>query len=231
MTWPLLEGHTVSTKSYFASYPETASTIEAWDGTSEAEAPADHVFGGIYMGGNTSTSPADMPAVNCCWTAHHPGENNSPFGDTYISDVMRKASDAFLSAITYRTLGTDLLVRCQMGWNRSGLIVAGLLIAENQLEPEDAIAAVRTARGSNALNNKSFVRFLMDGGFPPMPGERVRYHGSVESRHGLAVITGVDGKNKSLTLLSISCPTGSYTPVELIQVNYSSVSRGIGVHS
>jgi hypothetical protein len=51
-------------------------------------------------------------------------------------------------------------VNCLSGVNRSGLLV-GRALAELGYTPEEAIAAVRSARGPMALSNQHFVRFLL----------------------------------------------------------------------
>ena len=55
--------------------------------------------------------------------------------------------------------GKHVAVNCLSGVNRSGLLVGRALI-ELGYTPEEAIEAVRRARGPMALSNKHFVRFL-----------------------------------------------------------------------
>jgi hypothetical protein len=56
--------------------------------------------------------------------------------------------------------GKHVAVNCLSGVNRSGLLVARALVALGST-PEEAIEAVRTARGPMALSNEGFVRFLL----------------------------------------------------------------------
>jgi hypothetical protein len=56
--------------------------------------------------------------------------------------------------------GTHVAVNCLSGVNRSGLLVARALVALGAT-PQDAIGAVRAARGPMALSNRHFVRFLL----------------------------------------------------------------------
>jgi Dual specificity phosphatase, catalytic domain len=56
--------------------------------------------------------------------------------------------------------GKHVAVNCMSGVNRSGLLVARALV-ELGYTPEEAIEAVRTARGPMALSNQHFVRFLL----------------------------------------------------------------------
>lgn len=56
--------------------------------------------------------------------------------------------------------GKRVAVNCLSGVNRSGLLVARALV-ELGYSPEEAIEAVRSARGPMALSNQHFVRFLL----------------------------------------------------------------------
>ncbi len=56
--------------------------------------------------------------------------------------------------------GKHVAVNCLSGVNRSGLLVARALVALGST-PEEAIEAVRNARGPMALSNQHFVRFLL----------------------------------------------------------------------
>ena len=56
--------------------------------------------------------------------------------------------------------GDRVLVRCQAGLNRSGLVTALILIKDGQT-PEAAISRIRNNRGDYALFNESFVNWLM----------------------------------------------------------------------
>jgi hypothetical protein len=56
--------------------------------------------------------------------------------------------------------GKHVAVNCLSGVNRSGLLV-GRALVELGFSPEEAIEAVRTARGSMALTNQRFVEFLL----------------------------------------------------------------------
>jgi protein-tyrosine phosphatase len=59
--------------------------------------------------------------------------------------------------------GDRVLIRCQAGLNRSGLVMALILIKDGHT-PEAAINAIRTNRGEDALFNTSFVDWLMRDG-------------------------------------------------------------------
>jgi len=57
--------------------------------------------------------------------------------------------------------GRRVLIRCQAGLNRSGLVMALVLIREGY-SPEDAIALIRVKRGEDALFNARFVTWLTE---------------------------------------------------------------------
>jgi protein-tyrosine phosphatase len=56
--------------------------------------------------------------------------------------------------------GDRVLVRCQAGLNRSGLVTALILIKDG-LSPERAIALIREGRGEHALFNQNFADWLL----------------------------------------------------------------------
>ena len=55
--------------------------------------------------------------------------------------------------------GKRVLIRCQAGLNRSGLVMALVLIREGH-SPEEAVELIRATRGEIALCNDIFVRWL-----------------------------------------------------------------------
>lgn len=56
--------------------------------------------------------------------------------------------------------GKKVLIRCQAGWNRSGLITALVLMREG-MSARDAIDLIRRKRSSYALCNRQFEKFLL----------------------------------------------------------------------
>lgn len=58
--------------------------------------------------------------------------------------------------------GRKVLVRCQAGWNRSGLVVAKALLDMDHGSPDQVIDLIRAKRGANALSNPHFVRYIED---------------------------------------------------------------------
>ena len=59
--------------------------------------------------------------------------------------------------------GDRVLVRCQAGLNRSGLVTA-LILIKNGMSPEDAIRTIRKNRADIALFNEHYVNWLMTSG-------------------------------------------------------------------
>ena len=66
------------------------------------------------------------------------------------------------SAASDYAAGRRVLVRCWAGMNRSGLVVAEVLI-QSGYTATDAIAMIRKQRSPAALNNESFVAYLETG--------------------------------------------------------------------
>ncbi len=59
--------------------------------------------------------------------------------------------------------GDRVLIRCQAGLNRSGLVTALILIKDG-MSPEDAIRTIRKNRAAIALFNEHYVNWLMTSG-------------------------------------------------------------------
>ena len=57
--------------------------------------------------------------------------------------------------------GKKVLIRCQAGWNRSGLVTA-LVLMRDGMEAHEAIDLIREKRSPRALCNKNFVEFLLN---------------------------------------------------------------------
>ena len=86
---------------------------------------------------------------------------NIPDGPLTPKQIDRVAKLALWTTDRVR-MRKRVLVRCDTGYNRSGLMVAQILI--NRMEPPHrAIELVRRARGRWALNNDLFVDYLTTG--------------------------------------------------------------------
>ena len=59
--------------------------------------------------------------------------------------------------------GDRVLVRCQAGLNRSGLVTA-LIMIKDGLTPQSAINCIRDSRGPDALLNENFYAWLLKEG-------------------------------------------------------------------
>jgi hypothetical protein len=73
-----------------------------------------------------------------------------------ILEVVKRVHKAWLG-------GDRVLIRCQAGWNRSGLITA-LVLIKNGMDPAEAIDLIRERRSPNALCNRSFASWLVANG-------------------------------------------------------------------
>ena len=62
-------------------------------------------------------------------------------------------------------IGKKVAARCQAGWNRSGLIIALVLLKEGY-SADEAISLIRERRSPNALCNPHFVKFIEEQSKP-----------------------------------------------------------------
>jgi len=85
------------------------------------------------------------------------GFYDSAMGDfnpeTELEDVVKMAHKDWKS-------GKRVLIRCQAGLNRSGIVMALVLIREGY-SPEEAITVMREKRSDAVLCNKHFVDYLL----------------------------------------------------------------------
>ena len=56
--------------------------------------------------------------------------------------------------------GNRVLIRCEGGWNRSGLVTALVLMKSGELA-KDAVAELRSQRGALVLSNQAFENWLL----------------------------------------------------------------------
>lgn len=64
--------------------------------------------------------------------------------------------------------GARVLIRCQAGVNRSGLVMA-LALMRTGLSPHEAIALIRERRSPAVLSNRDFVRWLVTDAAAHLP--------------------------------------------------------------
>ena len=84
-----------------------------------------------------------------------------PFYDGDMKDIdFKQIYQAVRVAHEDWKAGKKVLIRCQAGWNRSGLIMALVLIKEGY-SAQEAIDLIRKQRSPNALCNPRFVAWLL----------------------------------------------------------------------
>jgi protein-tyrosine phosphatase len=84
-----------------------------------------------------------------------------PFYDGNMADInLVELYDIVRMAHTDWKAGKKVLIRCQAGLNRSGLIMALVLIREGY-KAKDAIALMREKRGISVLCNRTFEKWLL----------------------------------------------------------------------
>ncbi|CAN2188263.1 DSP domain containing protein [Candidatus Nanopelagicaceae bacterium] len=83
------------------------------------------------------------------------GFPDGPTSDEIYAELEKIADYAYLDW----KAGKKCLVRCQAGINRSGLVVA-LILMRDGMSAEDAISLIRSKRGKYALENQYFVEYL-----------------------------------------------------------------------
>lgn len=128
-----------------------------------------HIQGNLWMGG-TPAHPS-KPALDAfqyiiClypWEPyelddHHVFIQAKLFDHGIIPD--RGLLYSLATFVNYARLYGNVLVHCQQGWNRSGLVTALSLILGGD-RPEDAIALLRKQRCPEVLCNKVFELWLM----------------------------------------------------------------------
>ncbi|CAL9527580.1 hypothetical protein SUDANB58_03975 [Streptomyces sp. enrichment culture] len=143
------------------------------------DSPWSEIAPGLWMGGHEFRRGAgrlesavvrnefDLVQTLLCLPGHGPDPGvehhvwpipDGPLDGTQLAGVMRlaEAADTALGA------GRKVLVRCYHGYNRSGLVVAQVLIRRGR-SAEEAIRLVRARRSPWALHNERFVEYLRAG--------------------------------------------------------------------
>ena len=84
--------------------------------------------------------------------------------DAKIEDIdLDRLKEAVNFAHSHLTKGDRVLVRCQAGLNRSGLVTA-LVLIKSGFSAQSAIDLIRENRGADALFNHNFVNWLLAKG-------------------------------------------------------------------
>lgn len=119
-----------------------------------------------YGNGNSGVTNKDFDFVATLYASANPvdwfvHEMRFGFYDHDMNDFQVEALYDIVR-ITHRQWksGNRVLVRCQAGLNRSGLVMALVLIRDGY-SPAEAIQLIRTQRGNAALCNKTFDRWLL----------------------------------------------------------------------
>jgi protein-tyrosine phosphatase len=124
----------------------------------------DKIVDNVWIGGD----PVDVTkfqyivAVNKAPTYHIPTGTLAvvyPFDDAAWLPDLAKLNELADTVNRFSDQGVTL-VHCSAGLNRSALVVA-LALIKRGMTPGDAIALIRSKRGSDALHNKTFTDWLM----------------------------------------------------------------------
>jgi hypothetical protein len=131
----------------------------------------DEIFPGLWMSGTPDKWLPDVERFDLVVTAW----KSAPVVDSTMELRVHFADSLVLSAKTKDRIGeavatiadsvTDgrqVLVRCQAGMNRSGLIV-GLTLRELGLTGDEAVDLIRTQRWHQCLRNPMFERYVRKG--------------------------------------------------------------------
>ncbi|MCX4626007.1 protein phosphatase [Streptomyces sp. NBC_01443] len=143
------------------------------------QSPWDEVVPGLWMGGHYWTDPAgelrpvvvgsefDLVISLYARSGHGP--------DPHVEHLVAEIPDGPLTAAELQEVqglarsgvaaldrGLTTLVRCHSGYNRSGLVVAQVLV-ERGLPVDEAVALVRRRRSPWALSNDAFTSYLSAG--------------------------------------------------------------------
>lgn len=122
-----------------------------------AAVPADHYAMGKQQFDVIVTLYAD--AQPAAWGVE---ELRFGFPDSALTEfTIRKAIRLARTAHARWRTGERVLIRCQAGVNRSGLIMALVLMIEG-FSPESAIARIRQCRSPYVLSNQHFERWLTE---------------------------------------------------------------------
>jgi hypothetical protein len=153
------------------------------DGWLEPDPLFSEILPGLFMGGtaggDTIYEPqipdfrrADLPfdSIVTMYYASRPADWNVQelryaIKDSHLGDVNL---DRLLRAVQWgweqwAIRGDRVLVRCQGGLNRSGLVMA-LILIKNGMDAGQAIETIRLKRGERALYNNDYVMWLLDNG-------------------------------------------------------------------
>ncbi|MER7752612.1 protein phosphatase [Kitasatospora sp. NPDC097643] len=148
-------------------------------GGGEPQAPWSEIVPRLWMGGHQWTDSAGTPQPAVVGSEFdlvvslfsQPGHGPDP----QVRHLVSEFPDGRLTTEQIRTVqelarttadavrdGLTVLVRCQSGYNRSGLVVAQTLI-ETGLTAAEAVELIRLKRSPWALANPTFEQYLATG--------------------------------------------------------------------
>lgn len=133
---------------------------------------------GLFMGGTSYSTPSgervcpeigsrDFHTVVTLFSdappaGHGVKELRLGFADSDELEVDVEALDQIVEiALRDWQAGKQVLVRCEGGWNRSGL-VSCLILMRTGLSAVEAIDELRTARSPLVLSNRTFEQWLVE---------------------------------------------------------------------
>lgn len=124
----------------------------------------DKIVDNVWVGGNPVevTKFQYIVALNHTPTYHIPNGTFAivyPFDDAAWMPDLVKLHELADAVNRFADQGPTL-VHCSAGLNRSALVVA-LALVKRGMTPGDAIALIRSKRGTDALHNKTFTEWLM----------------------------------------------------------------------
>lgn len=130
------------------------------------------VMSGLWLGAHPRVIPEDAKAILSLYPVNYePSTADSrrgliPIRRVNLADSLEVPSPELLDDlaqwVTDRLIeGGPVLVHCQMGLNRSALVV-GLVMVRQGWSPEDAINHLRLKRSPAVLCNPAFAQWLLD---------------------------------------------------------------------
>jgi hypothetical protein len=140
---------------------------------------ADEILPGLFQGGTEGDEVIGTRTPNGHYDCSHPfdvvvtlyadaqpapwfvEELRYGFGDSELTpQATRKVLALAVVAYERWQAGETVLIRCQAGVNRSGLVTALVLMLEGY-DARDAIELIRERRAPAVLSNRHFVRWLV----------------------------------------------------------------------
>jgi protein-tyrosine phosphatase len=123
---------------------------------------------GLWMGAcPVDEAPGFADAILDVYARHEYDRGSRPYRAEPLLDWAALPDPELLESLArwvdeQRGAGRTVLIHCEAGHNRSGLLTALYLIRHRGYDPESAIALVQEKRGPNALWNGSFLRYLRE---------------------------------------------------------------------